>query len=93
MEGQEFDGEDDDETGGGGWRGGRKSKSKKKSKKNGKNGGGGSAYDNYYNNSKGMPSGPDEDGYKTIMEDQYYPLVILIEATKEYNPAGKYFCV
>lgn len=95
MDGQEFDGEDDDETGGGGGgggrRGGRKSKFKKKSKKNGRNGGGGgSAYDDYYNNNKGMPfPGPDEDGYKAIMEDQYYPLVILIEATKEYNPAGK----
>ncbi|KAK3833710.1 MAG: hypothetical protein JOS17DRAFT_773335 [Linnemannia elongata] len=85
VEGQEFEGEGDDETGGG-RRGGRKSKSKK-SKKNGKGGGG--SYDNYYNNNKGMPfSGPDEDGYKAIMEDQYYPLVILIEATKEYNPTA-----
>lgn len=86
MEGQEFEGEGDDETGGD-RRGGRNSKSKK-SKKNGKGGGG--SYDNYYNNNKGMPfSGPDENGYKAIMEDQYYPLVILIEATKEYNPTGK----
>ncbi|KAF9544351.1 hypothetical protein EC957_012152 [Mortierella hygrophila] len=78
VEGQEFEGEGDDDTGGG-----RKSKSKKKGKKNGKGGGG--SYDNYYNNNKGRP---DEDGYKAIMEDQYYPLVILIEATKEYNPAA-----
>ncbi|KAG0373623.1 hypothetical protein BGX24_011459 [Mortierella sp. AD032] len=89
LEGQEFEGEGDDETGaGGGRRGGRKSKAKKKSKKNGKNGSMAmGSYDNYYN--KGMPhSGQDEDGYKAIMEDQYYPLVILIEATKEYNPAA-----
>ncbi|KAF9148219.1 hypothetical protein BG015_010066 [Linnemannia schmuckeri] len=87
LEGQEFEGEGDDETGSG-RRGSRKSKSKKKSKKNGK-GGGGSAYDNYYNNNKGMPfSGLDEDGCKAIMEDQYYPLVILIETTKEYNPTA-----
>ncbi|KAF9098517.1 hypothetical protein BGX23_006116 [Mortierella sp. AD031] len=86
LEGQEFDGEGDDETGSpGSGRRGRKSKSKKKSKKNGKNGSSLGSYDNY----KGMPfSGPDEDGYKAIMEDQYYPLVILIEATKEYNPAA-----
>ncbi|KAK5810222.1 hypothetical protein F5H01DRAFT_381566 [Linnemannia elongata] len=86
VEEQEFEGEGDDETGGG-RRGGHKSRSKKKSKKNGKGGGG--SYDIYYNNNKGMPfSGPDEDGYKAIMEDQYYPLVVLIEATKEYNPAA-----
>lgn len=30
-----------------------------------------------------------EDGYKSIMEDQYYPLVILIEATKENKSSGK----
>ncbi|KAF9904939.1 hypothetical protein EC991_002179 [Linnemannia zychae] len=88
AEGQEFEGEGDDETGtGGGRRGGRKSKAKKKNKNGSKNGpipmG---PYDNY---NKGMPySGQDEDGYKAIMEDQYYPLVILIEATKEYNPAA-----
>ncbi|KAG9326701.1 hypothetical protein KVV02_002897 [Mortierella alpina] len=29
-----------------------------------------------------------DDAYKAIMEDQYYPLVILIEATKEYNATG-----
>ncbi|KAF9133104.1 hypothetical protein BGW39_010538 [Mortierella sp. 14UC] len=89
AEGQEFEGEGDDETGvGGDRRGGRKSKAKKKSKKGGKSGSMAMGpYDNYYN--KGIPySGQDEDGYKAIMEDQYYPLVILIEATKEYNPAA-----
>ncbi|KAG0039811.1 hypothetical protein BGZ82_006664 [Podila clonocystis] len=29
-----------------------------------------------------------EEGYKAIMEDQYYPLVILIEATKENKSSG-----
>ncbi|KAG0342343.1 hypothetical protein BG000_005403 [Podila horticola] len=29
-----------------------------------------------------------EEGYKSIMEDQYYPLVILIEATKENKSSG-----
>ncbi|KAF9193949.1 hypothetical protein BGZ51_001642 [Haplosporangium sp. Z 767] len=30
----------------------------------------------------------DDGSYKAIMEDQYYPLVILIEATKEYKATG-----
>ncbi|KAF9392286.1 E3 ubiquitin-protein ligase mgrn1 [Podila verticillata] len=35
------------------------------------------------------PSGMvDDEGYKAIMEDQYYPLVILIEATKENKASG-----
>ncbi|KAG0039929.1 hypothetical protein BGZ83_002687 [Gryganskiella cystojenkinii] len=32
--------------------------------------------------------GYDEETYKAIMEDQYYPLVILIEATKHYSPSA-----
>ncbi|GJJ71669.1 hypothetical protein EMPS_04019 [Entomortierella parvispora] len=35
-----------------------------------------------------MSSGYDDDTYKAVMEDQYYPLVILIEATKSHDPSA-----
>ncbi|KAF9987566.1 hypothetical protein BGZ75_000405 [Mortierella antarctica] len=62
---------------------GKKNGSKKSSYKDGKK---------YPTTGGSYPSlNDDDDAYKAIMEDQYYPLVILIEATKEYNATGM-FC-
>ncbi|CAO3569067.1 unnamed protein product [Mortierella alpina] len=85
---EEFEEEDDNPNEAGddaraGGRTGRKlrfgKKNSKKSDKDGKkHSSPGSAY----------PTLDEDDTYKAIMEDQYYPLVILIEATQEYNATG-----
>ncbi|KAF9956872.1 hypothetical protein BGZ72_002383 [Mortierella alpina] len=81
IEGEAGDGDGRGTRAGG--RGGRKLRfGKKNSKKSDKDG------KKHHTTSGSYPSLDDDDTYKAIMEDQYYPLVILIEATKEYNATG-----
>ncbi|KAF9110040.1 hypothetical protein BGX27_006848 [Mortierella sp. AM989] len=81
---EEWDDEDDNDVASGR---GRKSKNKNKNKnKAGKNGTQGPAFnEGYYKKFAGRQLKVEDDEYKHIMEDQYFPLVVLIESTKEYK--------
>ncbi|KAG0360656.1 E3 ubiquitin-protein ligase mgrn1, partial [Gamsiella multidivaricata] len=83
VEEQDWDAENDNDTITDGERG-RKSKNGKKCSKTDKHNT--EAYGGSYPKKYGR-SHPrlDDDDFKPIMEDQYFPLVILIEATQEYK--------
>ncbi|KAF8940425.1 E3 ubiquitin-protein ligase mgrn1 [Dissophora ornata] len=85
VEGYDVDGDGDNDTAAAGGRQ-RKSKHWKKNGKAGKNGS--EVYGSYARKQGGQSPKLEDDGYKPIMEDQYFPLVILIEATKEYKATG-----